>query len=88
MQTIRRVPPGYIDTNLKSFTIPREKSYTGPAGGGHVGPSSAVTQACSSRSLYDLFSFFIDKNMIQNIVKQTNTYGNGHWVRPVGKEEY
>lgn len=84
----RAVPFGYIDSCEETYTPPRSMSYTGPAGGGEVGPTSAVTRACANRDLYELWNFFITDDMLEDIARETNRYGNGEWVRKVSDREW
>jgi len=84
----RAVPLGYVDSGMDTYEPPRSMSYHGPSGGGQVGPTSALTQACATRDLADLFSFYFTNDMLDTIATETNRYGNGDWVRPVSTQEW
>jgi len=84
----RAVPLGWVDKGEDTYQVPRERSYTGPAGGGEVGPSYPVRRACAHRDLGDLFLFYFPITILQWIAKETNRYGNEDWVRPGTEEEW
>ena len=84
----RAVPLGWDDGGEKTHALPWQRSYSGPQGGGQAGPSSAVTSACSSRNLSDLFMFFFTPELLNDLAEETNRYGSINWVRPVSNEEW
>ena len=79
----RAVPLGWSTASLEP-----SRRYTGPSGGGHVGPTSPVKRACAERSLIKLFLLFFTDTILNMIARETNRYGNEDWVRPVNEEEY
>jgi len=68
----RAVPLGWDNEGVDTFELPREKSYAGPGGGGQAGPSSAVTRVCSTRSLADLFLFFVPLSLLETVAREAH----------------
>jgi hypothetical protein len=74
----RQVPDGWKEDNATSYWPPRDLVYSGPHGGPAHGPTSAIMNHLGS--LYSLFTFFFQTELLQHIVTQTEKYGKKDWV--------
>lgn len=81
-----------VDDDAEDWEVPDSLNYTSSGGGAKLGPSSAVAEVCRTGGLAELCTFFLNNEILNLIVTESNQYAHEEWVKPVprrgGRSKY
>ena len=84
-EVTRPVPNGWTEDDSTCWKPRKKRTYTGPEGGGHIGPShlvkAAIGQSNDIKPIVNLFLFLWTEDQLQTIAKMSEKYARGDWVK-------
>jgi hypothetical protein len=90
-EVTRPVPNGWTEDDSTTWKPGRKRTYTGPQGGGEIGPShlikSAIGQSNELNPIVNLFLFLWTEDQLQTIAKMSEKYARGDWVKASARHD-